>query len=148
MNPKVSTLHRIREFNRFYTVLIGSLNRNYLGSEFTVTETRILFELISNDACVAIDLVNLLHIDKSYMSRIIKSFERRGLVEKKVSTDNKRFNIITLTEKGKKTVNELISVTNAQIAAMIEPLTQAQCDEIAAAMDTITEYLRETGSKK
>lgn len=143
MKSKITTIHRIREFNRFYTVLIGSLNRNYLGSEFTVAETRILFELISSDACVAIDLVNRLHIDKSYMSRIIKSFERKGLVEKKVSSDNKRFNIITLTEKGRKTVNELISVTNHQIADIIEPLTQAQCNEIVAAMDTITKYLRE-----
>lgn len=117
------------------------MNKNFLGSEFTITETRILFELVSNEECRAVDLVNLLQIDKSYMSRIIKSFKKKGLVEKESASDNRRFNIIRLTEKGHKVVEELISITNGQIAELIEPLKENECDEIIAAMDTITRYL-------
>ena len=45
MTNKQETINQIREFNRFYTVLFGFLNRNYLDSNYSVTETRILFEL-------------------------------------------------------------------------------------------------------
>lgn len=141
MDLKEKTVYRIREFNRFYTVLIGSLNRNFLGSEFTITETRVLFELISNDVCRAVDLVNLLQIDKSYMSRILKSFEKKGLIEKRAASENRRFYMLSLTAKGRNIVNELINVTNCQIAELIKPLNQAACNEIITAMDTITKYL-------
>lgn len=141
MDLKEKTTYRIREFNRFFTVLIGSLNKKFLGSDFTITETRILFELISNDECKAVDLVNLLQIDKSYLSRIIKKFEQRELIKKTVDSTNKRFKIIILTEKGRKTVNELIAMTNLQIAELISPLKSNECKEIIDAMDTITRYL-------
>ena len=141
MDLKEKTTYRIREFNRFFTVLIGSLNKKFLGSDFTITETRILFELISNDECKAVDLVNLLQIDKSYLSRIIKKFEQRELIKKTVDSTNKRFKIIILTEKGRKTVNKLIAMTNLQIAELISPLKSNECKEIIDAMDTITRYL-------
>lgn len=141
MDLKDTTICRIREFNRFYTVLIGSLNKKFLGSDFTITETRILFELISDDGCKAVDLVNLLQIDKSYLSRIIKKFVQRELIKKTVDPTNKRFNIIILTEKGRETVNELIAITNLQIAELISHLELNECKEIINAVDTITRYL-------
>lgn len=141
MKDKDNVVARIREFNRFYTTLIGVLNKKFLGSDYSLTETRILFELNSNNDCKANDLVNSLHIDKSYMSRIMKSFEKKGLIEKQGAVDDKRANIITLTEYGKTVIGDLIAATDKQISELISSLTEEECYGVVSAMDDITQYL-------
>lgn len=142
MNDKMETVNRIREFNRFYTVMLGMLDRNFLASPYSVTETRILFEINVNDECSANFLTEKLHIDKSYMSRMIKVFEAKNLVTKSVSPEDGRAFIIHLTDRGKEEVRKLIQITNDQIGMMIEPLSMKECREICEAMDTITKYIR------
>lgn len=140
MENKKQAIERIREFNRFYTVIIGILNRNFLDTDYSVTETRILFELQSNPENTANSLIEKLGIDKSYMSRILKSFEKKGFIRKEVDSADKRFYRIQLTQKGQDKTIELINVTNRQIQGLVKPLTAGECEEVAAAMDIITKY--------
>ncbi|MGC4018841.1 MAG: MarR family transcriptional regulator [Muricomes sp.] len=141
MKNNTETINRIREFNRFYTVILGILNRNFLGTDYSLTETRILFELQSNFQNTANSLIEKLQIDKSYMSRILKSFEKKGFITKQVVSEDKRSYKIQLTQKGKDKTSELIEVTNRQIEGLVESLTSSECDEVIGAMDTITKYL-------
>ena len=138
MNQEI--VEHIREFNRFYTVLIGTLNRRFLGSEFSVTETRVLFEIATLEECCANILVQKLNIDKSYMSRILKSFEKKGLIRKDISLQDSRVHLICLTDRGTESVNSLIEKTNQQIQGLIVGLNANECDEICRAMDVITGY--------
>lgn len=140
MEIKIETIELIREFNRFYTVIIGILNRNFLGTDYSVTETRILFELQSNSENTANALIEKLQIDKSYMSRILKSFEKKGFITKQVVSGDKRSYMIQLTQEGKDKIAELIKVTNRQIEGLVEQLTASECSEVIEAMDTITKY--------
>ena len=144
MENKIETIERVREFNRFYTVIIGILNRNFLGTDYSVTETRILFELQSNPKSTANSLIDKLQIDKGYMSRILKSFEKKGFITKQVASEDKRSYLIQLTQKGNDKVDELIKVTNRQIEGLVEPLTTGECNEMIEAMDIITKYLQKT----
>lgn len=133
-------IEKIREFNRFYTVFIGILNRNFLDTEYSVTETRILFELFSNTECTANSLVEELQIDKSYMSRILKAFEKQQFITKEVSSNDKRSYIVRLTSKGEAKTKELIEVTNRQIKDLVAPLQTKEIDKVVEAMETITKY--------
>lgn len=132
---------RIREFNRFYTVLIGTLNKNYLQSDYSLTETRILHELFVNKKCTANALAEELQIDKSYMSRILKSFERSGLITKEVSPRDRRSNIIRLTETGLKEIQKMERVTNEQIRGIVDNLNADACCKVCTAMDIIQNNL-------
>ena len=71
MSEYKKIIDTIRKFNRFYTVNMGFLNSNYLDSSYSVAETRILFEIKMNESCTQSDIVKILHIDKSYLSRIV-----------------------------------------------------------------------------
>lgn len=148
MDGKKEFVERIREFNRFYTVLIGSLNVHFLDSEYSVTETKILFELIANKECNAKSIAKNLHIDKSYMSRIIKSFEKKELIMKCVSEVDHREHIIRLTNKGKEEVTSLINMTNMQIGALISDLNMEECKKMCMAMDLITDYLSRNNNER
>ncbi len=133
-------IERIREFNRFYTVLIGTLNSRYFGSDFSVTETRVLFEIVSHKKCKAMDMVEKLNIDKSYISRILASFEKKGLIQKEIYEEDNRVHLISLTEKGRAVISDLITKSNKQTRTLVAGLNEKECEEVCQAMDLITKY--------
>lgn len=137
MNGRTDTVNQIRKFNRFYTVLLGLLNKNYLDSGYCVTETRILFELHRNGRMSASQLIELLHLDKGYISRLIRGFEQRGLLERLRSSEDRRTLEIRLTPKGQAETERLIHITNRKIAELIRPLSDEDCDGLCGAMETI-----------
>lgn len=139
-------VNRVREFNRFYTVILGMLDRRYLGSDYSVAETRILFELYTHDGCTANALSASLQLDKSYLSRILKRFEADGLLEKTPSAQDSRARLLHLTRRGAQQTAQLIEQTNRQILPMVEPLTTGQRAGLCAAMDHITQCFSRQGA--
>lgn len=141
MNRETEVIHRIREFNRFYTVIFGMLNGKFHDSGYSVAENRILFELNAKDSCSANFLAGKLRMDKSYLSRILKTFEKRGLITKQVSPEDGRSFILRLTEQGRAETARLIEGADRQVKALIASLSEGECSELCAAMDVITDYL-------
>ncbi len=137
---KEEAISQIREFNRFYTVLLGFLNKNYLESGYSVTETRILFEIYRNEYITANYLIELLVLDKSYMSRLIRGFEQKGLIVRETASDDARKRVIQLTKKGREEIERLISITNTKIFELIAPLDTKKCAEVCEAMQVIMEH--------
>lgn len=135
------TINEIRKFNRFYTVSMGFLDSEYLDTEYSIAETRILFEIKVYEKCIQSEIAKILHIDKSYLSRIIKRFYREGLIEKEKSDEDKRATYISLTEKGCTETERLIELTNIQIEAKINKLSFDECNKLCDAMDTIISIL-------
>ena len=72
-------VHRIREFNRLYMSSMNLLGNHYLGSEYSVTEARIFFEIYENEGCNAAHIAKAMNIDKSYLSRILKKSREKKL---------------------------------------------------------------------
>lgn len=135
------TIDTIREFNRFYTVNMGFLNSKYLDSKYSIAETRILFEIKTHKSCTQNDIVKTLHIDKSYLSRIIQRLCEKGIVEKAPSSSDKRAVMITLTEKGNEETNKLIETTNNQIKEKIAALSANECNQLCTALNTVCAIL-------
>src|SRR5256885_9015103 len=97
-NPRIAT---IRRFNRWYTRQIGLLNEGLLDSPFSLTEVRALYELTHRENPMAVNLCQELGLDAGYLSRILRKFEKQGLVEKKGSSTDARQSLLSLTRKGR-----------------------------------------------
>lgn len=135
------TVNEIRKFNRFYTVTMGFLSSGYLDSDYSIAETRILFEMNIHGTCIQSDIVKTLHIDKSYLSRIIQRFCKKGLVEKVKSDTDKRAIKITLTEAGKLEAKRLIALTNSNIQSQLADLSCDECDKLCKSLNTVISIL-------
>lgn len=110
-----SQVEEIRSFNRFYTKIIGLLDKHILNSEYSLPEVRILFELNHQPGLTASDIIAILDIDKGYLSRILKKFEKKKLIQKHVSEKDKRLINLSLSSLGQREYDELDKTSSNQI---------------------------------
>src|SRR6476646_11009231 len=87
----------VRRFNRFYTRQLGVLRKTYLGSPYSLAEARILYEIAKGGAPTATDIGRALDLDAGYLSRTLRSFEKRGLIVRKASARDARHSHLALT---------------------------------------------------
>jgi DNA-binding MarR family transcriptional regulator/GNAT superfamily N-acetyltransferase len=135
---------RVREFNRFYTRRIGVLRPDFLGSEFSLTAMRILYELAHREHATASELVRELELDPGFVSRLLKSFERQGLVERQQSRDDKRARVITLTAVGHQRFASLDARQVSEVEVMLRGLSEEKQRQLLSALRTVRELLTET----
>ncbi|ACU60133.1 MarR family winged helix-turn-helix transcriptional regulator [Chitinophaga pinensis] len=134
-------IESIRAFNRYYTDLIGLLDDHLLNSDYSLVEARTLYEVYSHQPVSASQIMAEIHIDKGYLSRILKQFEKKGIISKEISDEDARITLVSLTEKGTQLVHELNDTSNQQIGALIKKLTKEEQQELLRHMQAIRELL-------
>ena len=131
----------VRAFNRFYTQRIGALREHHLESPFPLTGVRVLYELAhwpeTGDAPSASVLAARLALDEGYLSRVLRSFEHRGLVRKKPSAADARRKSLTLTRSGRQLFASLEARSRAEVAAILGKLPTAGQSRVVEAMRSI-----------
>jgi DNA-binding MarR family transcriptional regulator/GNAT superfamily N-acetyltransferase len=132
---------QVRRFNRFYTRLVGALDKGHLHSSFSLAETRVLYELAYGEAPTATELGRDLRLDAGYLSRMLRGFERRGLVERVRSASDGRRNHLQLTPKGRSTFEDLNARASEVVADVLEPLADGQRVQLLDSMRTIETLL-------
>src|SRR6266571_1835222 len=133
----------VRRFNRFYTKQIGVLQEHLLESPFSLTEARVIYELAHHDHTTARDLGAELGLDAGYLSRMLRGFHRRGLVQAKRSTIDGRETLLRLTARGQTAFARLNGESGAEVGAMLRQLPEAAQTRLVNAMQTIEGLLRE-----
>lgn len=131
----------IRRFNRFYTCQIGALQEGLLKSPYSLTESRVLYELAHRDGLTAAGLAKDLELDAGYLSRMLRGFERQGLVTRSPSPGDARQMLLSLTPAGRSAFGELNARSHDEIAALLAAIPEADQRRLMEAMRTIEEIL-------
>ena len=90
-------IEAIRRFNRLYTQRIGVLHQDYLHSPLSLSQVRVLYEAHRDPPPSAADLGRGLDLDAAYLSRMLKGFERGGLIRRAASQGDGRKSLVALT---------------------------------------------------
>ncbi len=146
MTKNQAHIDRIRGFNRFYTNVIGLLNRHFLDTPFSLIEGRVLYEIRHTELCTAKKIRSSIDIDEGYLSRIIDKFIQQELVKKTPALEDRRLRIIVLTGRGRREFSKLNENSNRLISQMIAKLSEPDRDELVARMGRIQELLTEEQS--
>lgn len=136
-----SIAERVRAFNRFYMPSMHLLGNHYLGSEYSVPEARIFFEIYENEGCTAQEIARAMELDKGYLSRILAKHVRDGYIRREPSPEDGRAYRLFLTECGKQRAETFIAMSNEEIQTILGNLTPKEEKKLRDALDTITEIL-------
>ncbi|MDP2024216.1 MAG: helix-turn-helix domain-containing GNAT family N-acetyltransferase [Hydrogenophaga sp.] len=123
----------LRAFNRFYTQRIGILDP-YLGSAFSLTEVRVLYELAHHAPCTASELVRRLLLDAGYLSRILRRFAAEGWMERTPAPTDARQQVLALTQEGRAVFEPLQQRSREEATGLLAALAPAQRAELMAAL--------------
>lgn len=136
MRPIEQRADDIRAFNRFYTARIGALGDAHLGSPFSLSETRVLYELAHRGSTTATEIATALGLDRGYLSRTLRVFKKKGLITTKPGAD-RRSTILALSAAGRKAFGPLERGARADVVSMLDPLPDDEQRNVLEAMRTI-----------
>ena len=131
----------VRGFNRFYTRQIGVLKPGMVGSPYTLPEARVIYALGRDGQSTATAIGRELALDLGYLSRLLQSLRRRGLVQAKRAAHDARQQHLTLSEKGRKAFTLIDSRSRDEMAQMLAPLESEQRGKLVSAMQTVESLL-------
>ncbi|MGW3203294.1 GNAT family N-acetyltransferase [Streptomyces sp. NPDC001135] len=138
------TVQDVRAFNRFYTGVIGALDYGrHLYAPYTLTESRVLYELAQVPYLDAVDLRTPLGLDAGYLSRILNKFEDAGLIERGPSEKDPRRRRVRLTTRGREAAALLDERARETVVAMLDTVAPDDRPRLAEAMRTIRDLLGE-----
>jgi DNA-binding MarR family transcriptional regulator/N-acetylglutamate synthase-like GNAT family acetyltransferase len=136
VDVNASQTKEFRAFNRFYTSIMGFLDRGLLHSDFTLTEARVIFELAQQDVIDAANLRARMKIDPGHISRILGRLESSDLVERSRSESDGRRQVVRLTQRGREAFQTLDARSDQQAEQLLADLAPAERAALMSSLAT------------
>jgi DNA-binding MarR family transcriptional regulator len=132
----------VRRFSRFYTNVLGLLEEGLLETPYSLTETRVMFELAA--AGQPMDTSGLrrrLNIDPGYLSRVLAQLQKAGLIARQHSPTDGRRQLVGLTEPGREVFRDLDQRSSDQVSELLSRLPESRQRDLARAMSLVQNIL-------
>lgn len=133
---------KIRAFNRFYTSIIGLLNKYLLDSNFTLPEVRVMYEINNKGKISSKEIIQNMGIDKGYLSRLLIKLQKQGVIQRTSLKEDGRVQLIQLTPKGIIAFSELNQASQNQVAEILGSLSLSDQDKLVKHFEAIQKILR------
>jgi DNA-binding MarR family transcriptional regulator/GNAT superfamily N-acetyltransferase len=139
--PASHEITAFRRFTRLYTRFIGTLQEGLLGTSYSLSEARVLYELATRRRPLAKEITQELGMDAGYLSRILSKFQEGGLLKRSASLDDGRQVHLTLTKEGRAAFRNLNARSDRQASSILGALAPASRHELIRSMRAIEEIL-------
>lgn len=121
---KKSIIDNIRDFNRYYTNLIGVLNKDVLQLNYSLTELRVVYEISNGKSISAKDITEILSLDEGYTSRIIAKLVKDEIICREKDAKDKRLFLLKLLPKGVELSQVIEKRSDEQIKQLLKDLNE------------------------
>jgi DNA-binding MarR family transcriptional regulator/GNAT superfamily N-acetyltransferase len=133
-------VQRLRSFNRRVTERIGALDETYLSRGRPLGASRLLWE-IGPDGTDVRALRSRLALDSGYISRLLRTLEREGLVTVGPLDSDRRVRIVSRTATGDAEAVELDRLSDDLARGLLAPLSGRQRTQLLEAVATVERML-------
>ena len=135
----------VRRFNRAVSQRLGTLSDSFLELGRPFGEARLIYEVGQNADGTGVEVRDLrarLGLDSGYVSRLLRSLERQGLIASKPSKRDGRVRRLTLTKAGRRAYGEIDRVGDAFAGRVLAPLSARQRTHLIDAMAEVERLMR------
>jgi len=131
---------------RAQRALVNRLNRNFAeaGHDVTAEQWAMLLHLWQQDGQGQQQLADCACKDKTSVTRLIDGLEKRNLVLRVADQNDRRNNLIYLTNKGKTLQKELIALAQKTLAEAQQEISPTQLKICKNALRQVYQNLSET----
>jgi DNA-binding MarR family transcriptional regulator/GNAT superfamily N-acetyltransferase len=128
-------ISRVRSFDRLVAQSVGALDDHFLGRARPMGEARVLWEV--GDGVDVRELRGRLGLDAGYLSRLLGSLRRQGLIESSTDSGDHRVRRVVLTDTGRAERAELDRRSDSLAEAWLSPLDVDERARLVAAMGEV-----------
>lgn len=136
-----SQLGSVRRFNRLVTQRVGALDVDYLRRGRPLAEARLIFEISADGADVRA-LRSRLGLDSGYLSRLLQSLQKQGLIAMAKEAGDGRRRRISLTRAGVDERAAYDRLSDNLAASMLDSLNASEQSRLLAAMGEVERLIR------
>lgn len=131
MHSETPVVSVIRRSSRLMVRELGFMASTLASTPYSPSAVHTLVEIALRKEMTAGQLVQLLGLEKSSVSRMLARLIAAGELEEVVSTDDARSKCLRLTAKGHDTVHKINTFSNARVVSAIKSLQPAQQETIS-----------------
>lgn len=149
MHSETPLVSVIRRSSRLMVRELGFMASTLASTNYSPSAVHTLVEIALRKEMTASQLVQLLGLDKSSVSRMLARLIAAGELEEVISAEDARAKSLRLTAKGHETVSKINTFSNERVASAIKSLAPAQQQTISEGLSLYANALlacRETGS--
>jgi DNA-binding MarR family transcriptional regulator/RimJ/RimL family protein N-acetyltransferase len=139
--PSPTLVNDIRAASRQLVREFGFLDKTIAGTDLSGSGVHALLEIGLNPGITAKEISTRLKLEKSTISRLLKSLEARGEITQTRSDSDGRSFGLTLTEAGKATFSEIDSYGEALARRALDKVNGEKAQEICDALAAYAEAL-------
>lgn len=133
-HPSTRSIADIRASSRQLVRELGFLNQTLAGSGLPASAVHALIEIAKSRDITARDLRDILLLEKSSVSRMLKSLIRKGLIEEFPSARDSRVKYLHLTQQGHVRHRVISNSAESQIVEALSPLPSAAHKDIVTGL--------------
>lgn len=142
MSSAPSIVEEIRVASRKMVRELGFMNNTLAATQYSPSVVHTLLEVENHGSMTAAQLVQILGLEKSSVSRMLTKLVSAGELEETPSTDDARIKQLTLTAQGRKTVEKINSYGSQQVIAALQKMNPHQQQTVSQGLRFYAEALK------
>ena len=149
MHSETPVVSVIRRSSRLMVRELGFMGSTLASTNYSPSAVHTLVEIALRKEMTASQLVQLLGLEKSSVSRMLARLIAAGELEEVISTEDARAKSLRLTAKGHETVSKINTFSNERVVTAIKRLAPAQQQTISEGLSLYANALlacREAGN--
>jgi DNA-binding MarR family transcriptional regulator len=122
-DPDLSIVDDIRTASRLMVRELGFMETTLAATEYPPSSVHTILEIGIRGPMTAMQLGEVLHLEKSSVSRMVRKLIEAGELKETADPDDARIKPLSLTTKGRRTLAALHEFGRHQVGAALAPLS-------------------------
>jgi DNA-binding MarR family transcriptional regulator len=125
-DPDLALVDDIRAASRLMVRELGFMEQTVAATDYPPSAVHTILEIGIRGPITAMQLGQVLHLEKSSVSRLLRKLIESGELKETVDPDDARIKLLSLTQKGRQTLAALHEFGRHQVTGALAPLSKAE----------------------